>query len=506
MEHSPVLNRRAFLQRTLPLPATNTGIRNQAGLEPFTPSPEQPWDQRRARHLAHRTGFGAPLDLIETYLNTGPQATVNAIVNKARDMALPDPPSWVDDGPPAYGSPASETQAYNKLNGERRNEYRAGWMQDMFTYGLRDKMALLWSNHFVAELGSYALAPYAVQYLTTLRTHALGNFKTLTHEIGLLPSMLHYLNGRQNHKNGPNENYARELLELFTMGITNADGEPNYTQEDIREIARALTGWRNNRPGLFSYFQQNRFDTGQKTFFGRTGNFGYDDVIDIIFEERAEAIAYFVCTKIYRFFVNHDVDTDIVQQMATQFIESDFRIMPVVRTLLRSAHFFDDSVIGVKIKSPIELLQFLVHDLDMNIPEEGYLQLFRYARNLDQPPFDPPDVAGWQENHSWLTTSTLPQRWNYGQILLNGNFVFDKYDPLPFAGKLSAPNDPYAITREITDFFLPQPLSDEDYEFLTEVLLDGIPDYEWNIEIAGAGNRLLNFLKYLVQLPEYQLT
>ena len=141
------------------------------------------------------------------------------------------------------------------------------------------------------------------------------------------------------------------------MGITDAGGQPNYTQEEITEIARALTGFRVDRSTLSSYFEPNRFDVGDKTFFGRTGDFGYDDVIDIIFEERAQATAHRVCTKLYKQFVFDEPDAAIIDELATMFIDGGFEIAPIVRTLLKSAHFFDDGVIGAKIKSPIEYLQ-----------------------------------------------------------------------------------------------------------------------------------------------------
>ena len=318
--------------------------------------------------------------------------------------------------------------------------------------------------------------------------------------------MLLYLNGQQNHKNGPNENYARELCELFTMGITNSTGEPNYTQLELTEIARALTGWRVDRQALASYFEPNRFDEGDKTFFGRTGNFGYEDVVDIIFEERGAETARHICEKLYRYFVFDEPDEAIVAGLTEILIDAAFEIAPVVRTLLKSAHFFDNGMIGAKIKSPVEFLQCLVNETGMEIPDDGFVTMFRYGRNLSQSLFDPPNVAGWPENHAWLSTGTMPLRWNYGVNMINGASIFDALDPVPFAMKMSAPNDPYALSRALADALLTQQLADEEYDLLTEVMLDGTPDYEWNIEEVSTPVRLRGFLAYLVQLPEYQLT
>ncbi len=428
------------------------------------------------------------------------------LVDEALALAVPAAPDWASVPPPPFEAPQEEKDAFNEQNQANKLAYRAQWMRDMPANGLRDKMALLWSNHFVTQQSGYGLAPYMAQYLTLLRTHALGNFKTFTREVGLLPAMLLYLNGQQNQKNGPNENYARELCELFTMGITDAGGQPNYTQAELTEIARALTGYRVNRQTLASYFEPNRFDTGEKTFFGRTGNFGYDDVIDIIFEERAQSTAYYVCAKLYKQFVFDEPDPVIINELATLFIDSDFEIAPVVRTLLKSAHFFDDGVIGAKIKSPVEYLQCLVTEMGMVLPDDALVTMYRYGRNLSQSLFEPPNVAGWPGNHAWLSTGTMPLRWNYAINMVNGNAAFEDLDPLPLAKQMSAPSDPYALSRELVDALFTQPLAQEEYDILVEVMLDGTPDYEWDIEEMATPVRLRGFFAYLAQLPEYQLT
>ena len=505
MTITPTLDRRDFLKRALPnFPSKS--IYNAAGLEPYSPSPDQPWDRRRAAHLARRASFGAPLNQIETLLTLTPDAAVDALVDEAINMPVPELPDWASIPPPPFEAPQAEKDAFSAANQENKLSYRAGWVESMRTAGLRDKMALFWSNHFVTQVGGYGLGPYMAQYLTLLRTHALGNLKSLTYDIGLLPAMLLYLNGHQNHKNGPNENYARELCELFTMGIADLSGQPNYSQAEITELARALTGWRQDRQQLASYFEPNRFDDGEKTFFGRTGNFGYGDVIDIIFEERTDSIAHFCCRKLYRFFVYAEPDETIVAEMASLLISENFEVTPVLRTLLKSAHFFDDSVIGAKIKSPMEYLGGLINEIGAAIPApDGNITLFRYGVQLSQSLFDPPNVAGWTEDHAWLSTGTMPLRWTYGSNLINGNFVFEAIDPIPLAKLMSDPNDPYALSRELAEYMLAQPLAEEDAAALVEILLDGTPDYEWSIDEMIAPNRLRGFLSYLVQLPEYQL-
>lgn len=497
METNRVLSRRA----AIPV-SPNSAV---AGLEPYIPSADQPWDTYRVAHLLRRTGFGATRAQISEYQSMNPADAVDALIDEAISLSLPEPPEWADIPPPPNTASQAEKDEYYSQNNVNRLKYRATWIQAMRATGLREKMALMWSNHFVTQVPSYGLAPFTVQYLNLLRTHAFGNFKTLTYEAGLLPAMLLYLNGHQNRKNGPNENYARELCELFTMGISDEQGGPNYTQAEITELARALTGWRVNRQELRSYFDPNRFDEGEKTFFGRTGEFGYDDVIDIVFEERAASIAHHVCQKIYRFFVYDEADQEVITAMAAVFREHDFEIAPVVRALLKSAHFFGNGVIGAKIKSPMEFLVGLLNEADLDPSEDAFETLYRYGNQLSQRLFDPPNVAGWPEHHSWVSTGTMPQRWNYGNILVNGNRNFDGAELVSLANTMSDPDDPYILVRDLCDHFFTQPLQEADYEILTAVLLDGTPDYEWTIESEGAPNRLRGFLNYLVQLPEYQL-
>ena len=497
METTPVLSRRVA--------AHVSPSSRKAGLDPYVPSSGQPWDTYRVAHLLRRAGFGASRVQIDTYLTMSPGEVVDALVDEAIHLPLPPPPEWVGIGPPPNNAPQVEKDEYYAQNNVNRLKYRAAWLRAMRSDGLREKMALFWSNHFVTQVPSYGLAPFTVEYLSLLRTHALGNFKTFTHEVGLIPAMLLYLNGHQNRKNGPNENYARELCELFTMGITDEQGNPNYTQAEITELARALTGWRVNRQALNAYFEQNRFDEGEKTFFGRTGAFGYDDVIDIIFEERTASIAHHICKKLYRFFVYDEPNNEVISAMAAVFVENNFEMAPVVRALLKSAHFFDSGVIGAKIKSPMEFLMGLLNEADLSPEDDAYETLYRWGNQLSQRLFDPPNVAGWPEHHAWVSTGTMPQRWNYGSILVNGNRTFDGAELVELASTMSAPDDPYVLVRDLCDHFFTQPLQEAEYQVLTAVLLDGTPDYEWSIESEGAPNRLRGFLNYLVQLPEYQL-
>ncbi len=265
------MDRRAFFRSSAPSPATAspalTPLSISAGLEPHT----APLDQLSAAHLLRRTSFGAAPEQIEGYLGQTAADVAADLVQAAVEAPMPDPPEWINETPPGRDVSQEQRQAYRQANRERLREWVAAWYERMVEYGLREKMTLFWHNHFVTEVQTYRGAPIAYRYVTALRTHALGNFKDFVHATGLDIAMLIYLNGIQNRVGAPNENYGRELLELFTMGQFDGQGNENYTQEDIEEIARALTGWRINERNYTVFLVPNRHDDVEKNFFGRTG-------------------------------------------------------------------------------------------------------------------------------------------------------------------------------------------------------------------------------------------
>ncbi len=490
------ISRRGFLTTMAPRPEQKapvfTAMNVKAGLDPFIPSTQKPWDQKRAAHLLRRTSIGVTKAEINQALTQDPVALANQIVDTAIGAPKPSPPSWYPNG--------------GSNDGNQKKEVIFGWNGEMRKRGLREKMSFFWSNHFVTAAKAYNLSSYMYQYLDVLRTHALGNFKTFTYEMGLTPAMLIYLDSIKNKDAGPNENYARELLELFTMGIFNQLGQENYTQDDIANLARAFTGLRIDEATLGYYVDDKRYDFGTKTIFGQTGQFGYDEAVDIIFEERASAIAHHVCGHIYRFFVHADENADVVGEMASLMLANNFELAPVMRALLASDHFYEEAFIGSRYKSPIELLNGFVVEAGLSLDELGEIELYENGERLGQKLFDPPNVAGWPGYQSWLSTGTLPLRWHYLSEMINGSSEYASANLIPMAKEMSNPNDPYALSRELADYFLPQTLDEEEYEILSEVLLDGMPDYEWNIEEQVANIRLRGYMTYLTQLPQFQLT
>lgn len=548
---------RPYVRPELPPPPPLAPLKTSSGLEPYA----EPLDRRRAAHLLRRTGIGARATEVDALAGLSAEAAAGRLVDAALAEPLPPLPAWVDEPfpePPPRGASDAEQQAYQ----ERRMAYlqdnlawaqelRGEWVDGLYGGSLRERLALLWHNHFVTESEAYArLAVISYRYLTLLRLHALGNFKTFVHAVGRDASMLVYLNGNTNTAGEPNENYARELLELFTMGQTRMDGTANYTQQDIEEIARALTGWIVN-PFDFSqgwpladgvlqpaFFVPPLHDTGAKTLFGRTGTWGYDDVVDLLFEERAEAIAEFVAARLYRAFVYAAPQPDVVAALADVLLANDFELAPAVRALLQSAHFFDAEVIGAQVKSPIAATAGLMHELTPAgrvLPQPLASLLNRFSGFLQQSLFDPPNVAGWPGHHAWLDTTTMPIRW-----LINDYLVFASRDeqPLDLVPLAEAVHDPTALDAAfqlpfaLAQALLPVPveqvtLDPPDTGFagdlagnplpqsvveapqhvrdLALIFLAGVPWYEWSLYLEQSNVLLAGFVRYLVNLPEYQL-
>ena len=551
MEPMTKEDRRAFLRRFMPppgMPASAAArasdpaaptitagplapLSIEAGLEPYP----APLDERRAAHLLRRACFGAAPDRVKDFTGRTAEEVVDELVDEALARPLPEPPSWADIPPPPRGSSEEAFQAYFEDNAMWLGSYRVDWFREMIDGGLRERMTLFWHDHFVTATQSYALAPFAHRYLTLLRTHALGNFRQFVYDVGIDPAMLIYLNGNVNEFGAPNENYARELLELFTMGQYDHLGQENYTQEDIQEIARALTGWVVDYFALQVYFLFFLHDGGEKTFMGRTGAFGYDDVVEIIFEERADAVAHFICRKLYEEFVYAAPDEALVDELATVFKENDFVIAPVMRALLKSAHFFDEQVVGARVKSPAELMTGLLIETKGEPSEAIYELMPRAGHFMGQWVLDPPNVAGWPGHHNWLTTTTLPIRWIVQDVMLYGDGGAQPLDLTGLAAEVYDAADPYAgvyLPTALAEHLLPVPVETLDIgevdgafvgnldanpipddvlntphmKNLAMVFLAGIPWYEWTLSSNDANNRLLGFVRYLMQFPEFHLT
>ena len=487
---------------------------NTSTLAPYT----VPLDQARALHLYRRLGFSASVETIQQAVGQNAGTLVDALVDEALNMPLLPAPAWADWTNANY---PEDNDARRQLRNEQRGQFRLDYANGLLKNNLRDRLSFFWSNHFVTEVDVYDCNSFLYYYINCLQRNSLGNFKTFVSEIGLTSAMLYYLDGVFNNGNNPNENYARELYELFTLG----EGQ-GYTEEDVIETARALTGYveRGEEGCTQVTYRADRHDEGTKTILGQTGNWGYDDVIDILFNERANQIAFFISKKLYKFFVHPDaLATEaeaILNGMAATMIANDFEIAPVLRQLFKSQHFFDDEAIGVIIKSPFDLYFNTLNETDFAYTDTNISEMVNYSRLLSQELFEPFDVAGWQRDRQWINNNFIIGRWLTMESIFE---VFYQQDNeqfrrlgLSIAGPVGLTTyNPDDVARLIIDFILPKGLLDEgEYakafaifrSDVEEVYFEGGNQESWTLfGWPQAPFQVYLLLQYLARQPEYQL-
>ena len=358
------------------------------------------------KHLLWRAGFGVGINQIDDLKNKNIKTLMNELFKEDHFSEItydtPDPDSAADYMNST--APAEKKKEMQRINREQNNELNLNFLNAIVNSQeqMREKMAFFWHGHFASRV----INPrFNKQLLNTIRKNALGNFKDLLFEVSQSPAMLNFLNNQQNKKDHPNENFAREVMELFTMG------RGNYTEKDVREGARAFTGWSYDKEGNFKE-RKNLHDEGSKTFLGKTGNFDGSDVLNIILDQKATA--QFITTKIYKFFVNEKVDQDIVSRLSADFYNSGYNIKKLMTEIFSSTWFYDSKNIGNRIKSPVELMAGIMRILPMHIqnPEN----LIVYQKLLGQMLLYPPNVAGWPNGKSWIDSSTLMLRLQVPQI------------------------------------------------------------------------------------------
>lgn len=477
---------------------------NTSDLSIYVPSALNPWNAEKINHLYRRLHFGASNDEIVFALTQTPENLIDNIVDTAIATNTTTTPSWstmtYDDFLNAGLDPDEEIQ-----NGHR--EMELDFLNRLLNNGLHARLTLFWSNHFVTELESYYCSSFLWEYYETLQNNALGNFEDFVRTIGTTNAMLVYLNGLENASYAPNENYARELYELFTLGVNNG-----YTQTDIVETAKALTGY-NGYNGFCAAFNFNpgSFNNDTKTIFNQVGNWGYDDVIDILFQQKAPLIANFVCEKLYKYFVSPTVNDIIVQDMATIFVQ-DFNIATVLRALFKSEHFFDSLSIGTQIKSPYDLTMNFLKVTGFTITDEFKGSLIYLNGVAGQRLFNPVDVAGWQGDHDWINSSTLTGRWELMEYMMYMIYEQTPEDLRNFAITISGDsNDPYFITKAIIDRFSPNELhTTTDYDIATDIFKADVPqnyydDGVWNLYWGSAPAQVYLLLIHINKIPEFQL-
>src|SRR5688500_14799588 len=470
-------------------------------LQPYKPSSEKPFNAVRAAHLLNRAGFGGTEDEIKRVLELGPVEAVEWLLDfpdaGAEELSRDDVPdlSSVEGYPKSYreaqqlmrGMTDQERMAYRqqlmRANREAVLATGAWWVKRMAVgpYPLQEKLTLFWHGHFTTSARDERSAHLLWQQNELLRRQAAGNFGDFVSDISHDPAMLDYLNNQQNRKQHPNENYARELMELFTLGIG------NYTEDDIKEAARAFTGW--GHDGDDFVFRKYDHDNGEKKFFGRKGNLDGEDVIDAILEHRACA-SYIAC-KLFAFFGYENPELEITQGLGQVLRENDWNLRPLLRTMLTSQAFYGDKAIGTQIKSPVQLVVGTSRLLGLEPPVGRGLGAS--LQQMGQVPLDPPNVKGWPGGRAWIHTSTLFVRYNTAVRMVAGGEGRFARDGAEITLANTGVMEPHEIVDAWVARLIQRPIESEKRRVLVEALgekpsdesvkkmvqlIDSTPDYQ----------------------------
>ena len=491
-----------------------------ASINPYT----KPLDTLTATHLLRRLSFAPSPALVKQLIGKTASEAISLILGN--EEMQPTAPSWINSS--TENPRGADIYTRNAIEGGWRNlqgQLQTWWLTAMHkeTLPASEKLTLFWSSFFTTEFVSddtYIPPQLLYRQNALIRKNRLGNFKDFVKDITLDPSMLVYLGNVLNIKGRPNENYARELMELYTCGIG------YYTEGDVKEAARVLTGWKvgmfNDEPaknGIYNtYFHPPDHDNGSKQFMGMPipsrddiANTEYlvkveevNGLIDILFDVRADAISRFIARKVYLFFFYSNravVDEEFIQKAAKVFKDNKFEIRPLIEVMLGSEFFFSEYIKGAQIKSPAE------YALSISRPLNKYqADMANALKGMDQDLIDPPNVAGWEAHQKWITTKTYPNRKVYIENIIKAltddecvNFVksFDQYD------------DAVELVKNIIAILLPLGVSDGYRMYLTDaVLLKNQPAYEWTTMLnskATVALRIKDLLNDIVKNPDFHL-
>ncbi len=506
-------------------------------------------DYSQVRHLLDRCMFGAKKSEVVSFVGKSISSAMNLLTQLP---ATPLPPLSYDptDLAVTVGTTWINAAYDGTYNTPRLRSLRSWWIKQMMLQGtsLTEKMVLFWHNHFVTETETVNVATFLYQYNQILRKYALGNIKQMAYEITVSPAMLIYLNGESNKASAPNENYGRELFELFTIGkgLLIGDGNyTNYTEADIREAAKVLTGWKVNRTNYTSLYDTTRHDKTTKVFsdaFGKTNIVNkeaeeYKLLIDMIFSKKETA--RFLVRKIYRWLmyyqINQTIEDQIIEPLATTLFNNNYEIKPVLEQLLSSEHFFSTDYYGSQIKTPIDFTLGVYRKCEIKLSDkeltnyEMWNEVFYSCRYMEMALGDPPDVAGWPQYYKepsyyelWINSVTVPTRSSYTDLHCTSGLtkVGFKYviDPFILTGMVTTPSDIDILINSFAQILLPVALGSVQFTQLKEAILPGLPDsswtFEWNKYIDNPtdtaqrtliSNKLLALLKEMFRMPEFYL-
>lgn len=377
--------------------------------------------QLKNQHLLWRAGFGPMAEEYNQLANASHKSYVNSLFKaSAKGPQMIDVANNALKGLVLGVQEAStkkrdldemERRRFRQQSREDIKNLNITWLNEMVNseQQIREKMSLFWHGHFASRNLNIL---YQQQLLDVIRQNALGNFGDLLREVSKSAAMINFLNNNQNKKGHPNENFAREVMELFTMG------RGNYTENDIKEAARAFTGWGASMSGEFT-FRKFQHDDGKKTVLGKTGNFNGDDVLNILLEHKQTAT--YITRKIYRYFVNDVPDEAHITWLADRFYQSKYDIKELMKDIFTSNWFYDAKNIGCRIKSPVELIVGIRRALPMKLENEQVQLLLQ--RLLGQLLFYPPNVAGWPGGKNWIDSSSLMFRLRIPQLIYDNDEV-----------------------------------------------------------------------------------
>lgn len=388
--------------------------------EPWGPSRAEPWDLRRVGHLRRRAAFGGSWDELQSDLADGPEAAVERL------MAGGEGADGFDRLMDSFGP----GQGNNYINGQPGNDsgLQTWWLFRIIhsPHPLRERMTLFWHDHFATSLAKVQRVGLMMDQNRLIRRHCLGKFGPFLRDMSRDPAMLVWLDSNANTKGKPNENYARELMELFSLGVG------HYSETDVREAARAFTGWHTDNNKRDFQFQESAHDFGSKTVLGQTGTWNGDDIIRIILEQ--PAAPRFLARKLYRLFISEADEAPpdgLIEPLAERLRANDFDIADAVRFILRSRLFFSDLAFRQKVKGPVDYVAGLVHALETGkngpypfMPSTSFNGRPGQSGPLDglgQTLFAPPNVKGWPGGEAWLNSATLVARHNLAWTILQGS-------------------------------------------------------------------------------------
>ncbi|MBT3741273.1 MAG: DUF1800 family protein [Polaribacter sp.] len=522
---------------------------------------------KEARHLLKRTSFGVTESMVSEALNLGLTETLEKLFSSP---SLTDPPlkylteddlldpdakygeTWVNGK--AIPVIEDKTLRNKVINRRGRSLYSWSYLQ-MQNAGMSisEKLTLFWHNHFVSVSFNPHLEYY---YMNLLRTHSLGNFKELTKQITTDPNMLRYLSGSQNTDMAPNENYSRELLELFTIGkgdVVGIGDYTNYTEDDVLQMAKVLTGWRvrglTHEEALESYFSNFKHSKDSKTLSPRFNNHvlsengenEYKDLIDRIFQE--DECSKFIVRQLYIWFINSDItaeiETNIIEPLAEITRDNNYEIVPALKKLFSSEHFFE--TVFCMIKSPVDLILSATKSLLLSAPVTSIKEEYDFAyimhlacTDLGQSVFNHPDVAGWKAYYqkplfykTWVNNYLLPKRLDYCKILVTGgDLLIDKkkYSVPPLvpvlllAENITNAENPIVLITSLANQLFNYEISQNQIDSLKDILIPGLPDFEWTVEYSefianpsdtalknSIENKLRSLIGTMVQMSEFQI-